>query len=305
MANIKTRTNSKGETTYQAQVRLKGHPPQYATFTRKTDARRWITATEAAIRENRYFVGSEGKRRTLADALDRYQAARSLPATKAQQLAWWRERLGDSALSDITAAVIVECRAELFGAKYQRPRQKSEHLRSPATCNRYVAALSHVLTVASREWAWIETNPASKVKALKEPPGRVRYLDDDERRRLLEACKASRTECLYPVVVLALSTGARYNELLTLQWRQVDLKAGAIILERTKNGDRRRLPLKGLALELMKEHAKVRRLDSSLVFPSPSDPATPIDLRQIFRRTVERAGIENFTFHDLRHSCAS
>lgn len=309
MAAIQRRTDQTGRTTFRVQVRLKGHPAQTATFERLTDAKRWAAATETAIREGRYFAGTEGKRRTLADALNRYEAARTLPATKAQQLAWWRDKLGAYALADITAARIIECRDELLGTKFQRPSQKSEHLRTPATCNRYTAALSHVLTVAAREWYWIDQNPAAKVKKLKEPPGRVRYLDDDERARLLEACKASRTECLYPIVVLALSTGARYNELLTLEWRQVDLKAAAIYLERTKNGDRRRLPLKGLALELIKAYSKVRRLDTPLVFPGRTNPDTgetkPIDLRHIFRRAVERAEIENFTFHDLRHSCAS
>ena len=135
-----------------------------------------------------------------------------------------------------------------------------------------------------------------KVKKPAMPRGRVRFLDDDERRRLLDACLVSESPHLYPTVVLALSTGMRRGEILGLRWRDVDLKAGFAILHDTKNGERRRVPITGHALIVFRNHSKVRSLDSDHVF---------VDVRRAWLTAVKRAGIEDFRFHDLRHSAAS
>lgn len=98
-------------------------------------------------------------------------------------------------------------------------------------------------------------------------------------------------------------------------WGVVDLEAGRIVLHQTKNGERRVLPLVGHALECIKEAAKVRRLDTDLVFPSSNrprhkpgqaqGPIKPVDLRSPWEIAIRKAEIEDFHFHDLRHSAAS
>ena len=82
-------------------------------------------------------------------------------------------------------------------------------MRSPASIRAYLSAFSHVFTIASSEWNGLEDSPMPRVKMPHGPRGRVRFLSEDERQRLLDACKASRNPCLYTVVVLALSMGAR------------------------------------------------------------------------------------------------
>ena len=72
MPTVTERTDNDGAATYQAKVRLKGYPQQSATFARLTDATKWATQTEAAIREGRHFKTTEAKRHTLADQVDRY-----------------------------------------------------------------------------------------------------------------------------------------------------------------------------------------------------------------------------------------
>lgn len=176
--------------------------------------------------------------------------------------------------------------------------------RSTSTVNRYLAALSHVFTVAMKEWGWVDDSPFRRVATLKEPRGRVRFLSDEERKKLLEVCR-SHSDQLYIVVVLALSTGARLSEIMALTWKQVDLERGRITLEDTKNGERRALPLMGHARELLQEQAKVRRIDTDLLFPSRRNPQKPVCIQSIFKRAVQTAGIEDFRFHDLRHSAAS
>lgn len=115
----------------------------------------------------------------------------------------------------------------------------------------------------------MDENPMRKVRRPQEPRGRARFLSNDERQRLLTECRRSRNCSLYAIVVLALSTGARKMELLSLTWKDVDLKRGTITLHETKNGERRSLPLTGMALDLIRQHAKVRRIDTTLVFPDP------------------------------------
>jgi integrase len=105
--------------------------------------------------------------------------------------------------------------------------------------------------------------------------------------------------------VLALATGMRQGELMGLQWQDVNLKDGYLILHETKNGERRRVSLSGLALELLSNHAKVRRLDTQLLFPSLKEANKPIDLRTPWETVLKRADINDFHWHDLRHCTAS
>ncbi|MGM0575081.1 MAG: tyrosine-type recombinase/integrase [Myxococcota bacterium] len=309
MATIQKRTGKDGTTSYRVLVRLKGHPTQRATFQRKMDAKRWAQQTEAAIREGRYFHRVEARKHTLADLVDRY--VRDVLPTKPKsaakqsgQLAWWKAELGPFLLSDVTPARLAEARDKLAGEETSQGNR-----RAPATVVRYLAALSHALTVAVKEWGWLDSNPMAKVRKPREPRGRVRYLSDEERDRLLRACADSRNPYLYPVVVLALSTGMRKGEVMGLRWRDVDLERGRVVLHETKNGERRVVPLVGKAREVMREHAKVRAMDTDLLFPGrrPRNGGArkPMNLRKPWVDALEAAGIEDFRFHDLRHSAAS
>jgi len=305
MANIEKRTSKDGKTSYRVKIRLKGFPSQSATFERRTDAKKWAQQTESAIREGRHFKTTEAKRHTLTELIDRY-CRDVLPSKKSardqnQQLQWWKSEIGSYTLADITPSLLAECRDKL--GREITVRNKP---RSPASVVRYMAALSHALTVAVNEWGWLEDSPMRKVTKPKEPRGRVRFLSDDERSRLLKVCKESSNSYLYPVVVLALSTGMRQGEIMGLTWDTVDLNLGRAILHETKNGERRAVAITGHALELLKELSKVRRIDSNLLFPPHKiTPQKSMDLRSPWESALKKAEIEDFHFHDLRHSAAS
>lgn len=306
MANIEKRTTADGATSYRVKVRLKGYPVQSATFERLTDAKKWASSTESAIKEGRHFKTGEAKRHTLAELIDRY--IRDVMPTKpksaydqTQQLTWWRDQLGSYTLADVTPSLIAEYRDKLAGGVTVRGTQ-----RSPATVNRYLAALSHAYTIAVTEWEWLDDSPMRKVRKPTESRGRVRFLTDDERPRLLKACKESSNPYLYTVVVIALSTGMRKEEIMGLSWDDVDLNKGRAVLHETKNGERRAIAMTGHALELLKELGKVRRIDSRLIFPSKEiAPQKPMDLRTPWETAVKKADLIDFKFHDLRHSAAS
>lgn len=311
MATITKRNAKDGTASYRVEVRLKGHPAQRATFPRLTDARAWARDTESDIKHGRHFKTTEAKRHTLADLVDRY-IRDVLPQKKAgtqpnqrRQLAWWKAELGTYTLADCTPALIAEARDKL--AHDPIPPQRTDstpRYRGPASVVRYLAVLSHAFTVAVKEWGWVENNPVLKVTKPTEPRGRVRFLSDQERDALLTACRDSSNPWLHTAVVVALSTGMRKGELMGLTYQDVDLQAGRIVLQETKNGERRVVPLAGPALALLKAHAKVRRIDTDLLFPGHRDNA-PIDLRTPWETALKRAGIEDFRWHDLRHSTAS
>ncbi len=304
MATIEKRTTNSA-ISYRAKVRLKGYPTQSATFVRLTDAKKWVQDTESAIREGRHFKTSESKKHTVKELVERYikeilpQKPKSTIDQKTQ-LGWWKSGMGSFSLADVTPALITEYRSKLALEKSERKGAK----RSNATVNRYCSVLSHAFTIAVKEWGWMQENPMMKIKKLKEPRGRVRFLNDEERERLLEACQESSSPFLYILVVLGISTGARKMEIRSLEWKDVDLNRGMIILHDTKNGERRSLPLVGIAKDLMKAHYKNRNKNTELVFPA-KNLQTPIDIRTPFETALQKAEIEDFKWHDLRHSCAS
>lgn len=298
MAYIEKRTTKKG-TSYRVQIRMKGHPPENASFDRLTDAKRWAAETETAIRQGRHF--GIARRRTFTELADRYQDAvterlKSAEA-RAGHLAFWREEFDAHSLDDVTPALIADAYAKLHQAG----------ARSVATANRYLATLSACFTFAVKECGWIERNPCARVRKGKESAGRVRYLTDDERTRLIAACKESSNPLLYPAFVVALSTGARQAEVMNLRWNQVDFPRYTILLRdgETKNGAGRVLPLTGEAFDLLRDRAKVRDLKDDRVFPVPAEGRGFGSLRTAWLKALDRAKVTDFRWHDLRHTAAS
>lgn len=307
MATIQKRVSKDGKVSYRVQVRLRGYPPQSACFSRKTDASRWAQQIETSIREGRHFKTAEAKKHTLNDLVDRYIKT-VVPNKKkhgikqASQLQWWKQELGHYLLSDITPALVAEKRDKLLdGITYRKTK------RSTSTVVRYMAALSHAFTIACKEWGWIEDSPMRKVTKPREPRGRVRFLNTNERECLLQACKDSNHPYLHIVVFLAISTGMRYSEIMKLTWSDVDFSKRRITLHETKNGERRVIPLVGKAAEMLKQHESSRRMDTTLIFPAQKGQKLqkPAVLRSAWQRVLQKADIKNFTFHDLRHCCAS
>ena len=310
MATI-TKRKGKGGTTYKVQIRMKGQPPETATFDRLTDAKKWAADTESAISAGRHF--GVARRRSFADLADKYEDSftATLKSSEARRghMAYWRSAFTGMVLADITPAVVATERDKLatLAPKRGRGTQAGATL-TPATVNRYLATLSACFTFARKELHWIERNPCAAITKPSENNERVRYLSDDERTKLLAACKASRNEWLYLAVVLALSTGARQGELMNLRWPQIDFARRTILLRagETKNKAGRVLPLTGEALDLLRARVKVRRLNDDRVFAVPAESARGFgSMKNAWDNALKRAGITDFRFHDLRHTAAS
>ena len=304
MAYIQRRPGKDGKSRYRVQVRKKGHPPQTMTFTRKTDAKNWAQSIEAAMEEGRYKNVARAKHHTVGELIDRYLTDYLPRKPKSEslqrpQLLWWKQQVGSLTLADFTSDVIAEQRDKLS----KRELSNGKTINS-GTVNRYLAALSHVLTIAVRELKWLPESPMRDVSKLKEPKGRVRYLSEDERDRLLHECTQSENPYLLTIVVLALSTGMRKNEIMTLTWGDVDLERQLITLEETKNNEWRSVPLVGKAHQLIKTLAKGCKGPCQLLFPG-KNPSQPIEIKKAWYTALRRSGIKDFRFHDLRHTAAS
>ena len=317
------------EVSYRAQIRVRGRS-ESATFPRKAEAVEWAASIETAIREGKHFPHAAARRTTfdtlvnsyVENALDGFDKKQR--ATRVQQVEWWSTQFKGLTVAEVTSDAVGRgrdaCATEKFTRGKERKNRKTgemippkQYKRSPATVNRYVAALSAVMTYGIKEHSppLLVTNPVSKITRKKEPAGRTRFLSDQERAALLDACVKSEWPALHALVLLAITSGARRTEMTTLRWSDVDLAAGRALVRKTKNGEQRTLILAGEALKALQTLATARAEKpederSEFVFPNPSgQPGAVKFFDSVWHKTLETAGIEGFRFHDLRHTCAS
>lgn len=168
---------------------------------------------------------------------------------------------------------------------------------SPATVNRELACLKHMYTKAI-EWGCLKTNPVKTVKLLKEPPGRLRYLRAEEVEVLVKSCHGY----LRSIVMTALNTGMRRGEILALRWKDVDLENRKITVRNTKNNETRVIPVNKTLYEELLNLSK----ESGSEYVFSNGEGRPFgDIKKGFSSALKRAGIEDFRFHDLRHTFGS
>jgi integrase len=137
-----------------------------------------------------------------------------------------------------------------------------------------------------------------QVKLLEENNRRLRYLSKENCQTLINTCQGNTKV----ITITALNTGMRKGEILSLKWDHVDLEHGFIILDRTKNGERREIPInETLRITLQ---GVTRRLDVPYVFFDPVTGKPYQDVKRSFNTAVRRASIRDFHFHDLRHAFA-
>jgi integrase len=185
---------------------------------------------------------------------------------------------------------------------------------APATVNQEIKRLRHMLNKAI-EWGYIRENPCKGIKNMKEPSGRIRYLSHDEMEKLLKACDVSSLKenphndgrtfskiisvYLKPIVQIAIHSGMRRGEIMSLRWKDIDSKERRIMLEKTKNNEKKVIPMNDTLFHVFQ--SLPRHLHEEKVFPDINGNMVTVT----FRRACKRAGIGDFRFHDLRHTFAS
>lgn len=297
MPTIDRRKTNSGENRWRARVRRKGYS-EARSFGRRTDARQWAREVERAIDRGEWHKVRTGGRLTFGELLDDYLVDIRPDKDYRRHLKWWREQIKADSPAAVPRAKIIQLRGKLTRGTTVRGGQ-----RSPATANRYMAALSAVYSWGV-ERSLVTDHPVRGIKRLAEAQERERHLIDDEQPRLLSACRASSDPRLYPLVHCALASGARRGELLGLKWRDVQLDSDMVraILHKTKNRDRRPLFFPGEAGGLLRKMARTPHI-SGYVFAKPSGrPEFP---RKAWEKALRDAEVKDFRFHDLRHTTAS
>ena len=233
MATIQEKTRVDGGRAWAVQVRRKGFPPQRKTFTSKTDAEAWAKVMEADMIRGVSVDGREAENTTLAKALDRYERE-VIPGKKGavqesmRIRIWRRTELARRFLASIHGKDI---------AAYRDLRLKEV---APNTVRHELAILSHVFTIAVKEWGLTSlVNPVKQIRMPKMPRGRDRRLLPGE----LEAVIAvSRSPSIPDIASMAVETAMRQEEIVAMTWGNVDLKKKTVTLHDTKNGEQRYCP---------------------------------------------------------------
>ncbi len=178
----------------------------------------------------------------------------------------------------------------------QYKQQRREEV-SPATVNRELALVKHMFTLAIK-WKRASNNPVKEVKFFRERNQRLRFLSEEEIHRLIESCEPN----LKAIVITAITTGMRRSEIFGLKWQDVDLERKQIILDETKSGVSRKMPINDALNELLLNLKS--RVSHEYVFLNRFGKPYK-DVKTSFKTALRKAGIEGATFHTLRHTFAS
>jgi len=287
MASIKKR----GRYQWQARVRRKGWPVQIKTFDSKADAQAWAREVESEMDRGVWVSRSEAENTTLQEALERYEEE-YLPRLAHPNRE--HSRIRQILKHDISTRLLASIRAKDIN-QYVRSRQQKV---GPKTINLELALLSRLFEVAAGDWGMESlANPVRRATKPKLPRGRERRLEDGEEEKLLEHC-STKLAC---VILFALETAMRREEIASLTWDKVDYKQRVARLLETKNDTARSVPLSPAALEVLQSIAGEKVIPiTGNVFGMSSD-----NISHSFSRACKKAGITGLRFHDLRHEAIS
>ena len=183
--------------------------------------------------------------------------------------------------------------------RYKKERREAGA--TNGTINRELAVLSHIFNKAN-EWGWIDKRP--KINRLKEDSGRMVYLTAEQAHKLLETAKQHQAEWIYPFILIALETGMRRSEILSIRIENIDLEHRSIFIPEAKAGARTQPITKNLC-EFLSEHLKTIEPEQEWLFPSKRSKSGHINWPEnAFRDVVKQAGLkpEEVTPHALRHT---
>jgi integrase len=313
MAVITQRENGQ----WQAKIRAKGYPAQSSTFPTKTEATAWAKATETDMRRGSWRDTASAATMTFKQLLEEY-AKTEVPKKRGHEMESIRirvlqndKKLAPYKLTALTSIVISKWRDSRLSAGC-----------AGSTVNRELAIISAVLNFGRKELNLAIENVVRDVSRPKNPPPRTRRFIADEQSKLMAALQdhsgfetradgkqyrvGTRNLWIKPTVQLALETGMRRSELISLQWEDINLEKQVARVRgvggrATKNGDLHRdVPLSKAAVAVLNDLQPdlSQRKGACL-------PLSAAALKKGFERACARAGLADFHFHDLRHEATS
>jgi integrase len=289
MANISKR----GPRQWQARIRKKGYPAKTKTFDTKAEAEAWANTLESEMARGVFICSDEAERTTLSELIDRY-LREVTPHKKGERV----ERYRLNAWKDHPLALRTVASIRGVDMAAYRDSMLADG-KSASTVKNNLAVISHVFTVAKKDWGMESiTNPVANIRKPRLPRGRDRRLVGDEETLLVQNAK-------YPVreiIILAIETAMRLSEITGLNWEDVDLTARVATLQDTKNGEKRHVPLSKRAIETLTAIKKRKARDiGGRVFVDWEKDRFHWHWKELCRKQ----GIKGLRFHDLRHEATS
>ena len=283
----------RGPWQWEARIRKRGYPTTCKTFESKADAEAWANEVENDMYKNLFVPGKEAEQYTLAECLDRYivEYAPRLKHPKREA-----DRARFLKLYPISDRIMATIRAKDIAAFR---RQREEEGCSGNTIRLDFALFSKLFNYARSDWGMESLqNPVQLAAKPKPGKGRDRRLEDGEEERLLKAAN----EAFRPVILFALETAMRREEIASLIWKNVNLRGRYVFLPETKNNEARTVPLSTSALDILRALPRPggQNAGPERVFGLTADQITHTMLM-----TCRKAGVENLRFHDLRHEATS
>ncbi len=293
---------------WQAKIRRKGHPVQSKTYRLREDAEKWARGVETEMDKGAFVALGKAERTTFKDLAKDFETDFAphhyRGAAWKHKLAHLVAKLGSYSLVAITPQAVAKYRDDRL--KEPDPRYKNNLAAAPrisgATVKTEIDLLSKVLDVAQKEFgiALPAGNPVAGVRKPKGGKARNRRLTTEEWQKLEAECKASGNPWLAPAVTLAVETAMRQDELLQLEWKQMDKKRKLALLldpDKLKTEEPRAVPLSSTALAAL--DSMPRMIKGRVI------PIDRMTLYKAFKRACARAEIKDYTWHDLRHEALS
>jgi len=277
----------RGNLQWQAKIRRKGHPEQSKTFETKSDAEAWARSVENEMDRGVFVSRKEAERVTLYEALDRYIAEYAPKLAQPEDAIFKARRLQRRPLAQKFLAAI---RPKDI-ADFRREREAEGVAGN--TIRLDFALLSKLFNHARADWGMESlSNPVQLAAKPKIARGRERRLEVGEEERLLDTAPPA----FRSVIRFAIETAMRRGEIAALTWQNIDLTRGTAFLPETKNGTARTVPLSQTARSILQS------------LPGREGSVFNISEQWITRlmmAATKAAGIEDMTFHDLRHEATS
>lgn len=299
MAYIQRRKNRGGTVSYAAQVKVSPFKPPVKCFASRAEAVEWATALERELKAQRKRGGARADiaKLTVGELITEFLADPETQVLRylddlTRLLGWWQNAYASTKCFELGVLTLRAARDKLLTK------------RGPATTNRYLSAMRSAWNwgrasgLIPGERAW----PARLM--LTEPTGRVRYLIDAELKKLLDASEKDRV--MSAAITLSVSTGVRQGEMLRLEWRDIDFARAMLTVRIAKNKNSRSVhvvPAAAAALATLRKGPVVS--PTHVFLNTDGTPLRKGTLETRWRKIRAAAGLKDFHWHDLRHSCAS
>lgn len=289
----------KDSSVYWMSFTVDGRYKQVSTGTsNKALAERIYHLIKLKVAEGKWFEVDEARTRTFDELVEKFMKEHAPLRAEKTQKSYKTSK--NNLRKYFTGMTLAEITADRISDYMQKRKEQGVTV---ATINREFAMLSKAFNLARKRWKWCKDNPCGDIEKEAENNQIERYLLPEEEERLLKA-----SECyqeLPDIIRIALNTGMRQGEIINLKWNNIDLFKKTITVLKTKNKQVKTIPMNDTVFNILLERSKVRSMSGYIFVGTGGERMSQNAIAHYFDHTRRKAGMQDFRFHDLRHTAAS